>query len=281
MNLLEPFIAGLFGSAGSGKTHLTKYICYCLVKLGLIQNVLVLCKTKYDNDYDYIQSEYVKDKHYDYYVKSLKKKIEEGEVTGGTLLIFDDVTGSINWDQPHYSQLFTEYRHLKCWIVVSTHYGKKVPPLIRESITKGGLFDQQSNEAYNALYDAVASNVTVWKKPVEFKNYLKRHCDKRKKTFVWYDRDATGDDYKFQPCIAPVVPDFYVNLTPVQEEKKDKKRKRDEFELSSSDDSKDRKRKRDESDGEDNKKEKKKKKSKYFSDDDFSISSGDSSSSSE
>ena len=212
-HLKPPFLVINFGAPGSGKTHLTKYIAYCLVKKQLVKCIHVFCGTaSFEDEYNWLEKDaiHTNPKNWEEETKKIleTQKRNERFKRENILIIYDDWTGKIHWDKGLYSQMITDFRHLNISLVVNTHYANKVPTLMREAAFNAGIFEQISKRSLDSLYEVFGQ--AAFENYKAFRDYIVQHTDRNKKIFIWYTRSPLEGQSRFQPVKCPAVPEFRV-----------------------------------------------------------------------
>jgi hypothetical protein len=116
INLGYPSNTQIFGAPGSGKTHLIKYLVYERYKRKSFKRIYVIVSTAFTHEYDWVEEDYIVDNNYD---EAIDFILEQQKDMVPCLVIFDDITGSINWYSGRYNRFFTEYRKRNMSIILS------------------------------------------------------------------------------------------------------------------------------------------------------------------
>lgn len=198
MNLKPPFIASIFGSPGSGKSHLCKYLAIKLHQQKLIDLVIACTGTPFN---DFFQ-EFINPAHIHRFsrelIQKILKKAEELRPNNiKILLILDDLLGSANWNIAEINQLFTCHRHYNISILLTSQYPNKIPPTIRECSWIAIVFPQTTDISINALYLSFGSGFATKR---DFATYLKTLP---KHSFVCIDNKVAEFDLKYKKMKAP------------------------------------------------------------------------------
>ena len=161
----------LAAKPGAGKSSLIKFELYKGAQTKTYDYAIVFTKN-IDDGYDKIL-----DESYIYYnfdektfanILKFQKENNNGEIKLRLLLIFDDVIGSINFNSKLMTILITRYRHFNIGVVFSTQYLHKIPPTIRECVSKSFIFYQETKSSLKACYDSYGQSFGSLKNFTEY-----------------------------------------------------------------------------------------------------------------
>lgn len=209
---VHPCISIAIGSGGSGKTTFIRWFARNKIEEIGFEWVKVICATKYDEEYDWIDPDHVISGNPDKQLEELVKFIESEKGKKKGLLVFDDITALIDWKLPIYTKIATEYRHLNISVLIGIHYANKCPPVLREASSHVIIFQQQAKRSIEAIYES-------WGQVFETYNVFKQWLAKntKKYQFVLYTK-VLKDDMpvaQYQPGrVEYPVPDFYIHQGP-------------------------------------------------------------------
>ena len=200
------------GSGGSGKTHLIKYIM-CQEWASKAFDYLVVF-TMNSDDYGYLDPDYI---HTDFtnIVRDVVAilKFQRDLIRNGVTkrIVFDDVIGAINFNDPFWTMLNSQFRHFNLIIVYSVQYINKIPPVFRENAFRAIIFKQNSVRSVNACYESFGQR--FFNKLVDFKAYLERSTNNR--AFVVVNNkvlvNTFNEVYKAMRAPGPdKMPRFYI-----------------------------------------------------------------------
>jgi hypothetical protein len=206
MNLKPPFVASIFGSPSSGKSHLIKYFTASLYKRKLIDYVVVMTGTPFTDFYtDFVDSQYVLTYSDANLGKILAKAQQLVPQKKTWLLILDDLLGSANWNKPIMSKLFSCHRHFGISILLTSQYVAKIPPLIRECSWYAFIFAATTHRSLSALYESFGSGFETLHKFKDFLDTLPKYA------FVCVDVKEGEASKRYRKLKAPAaIPDFYI-----------------------------------------------------------------------
>lgn len=197
----SPFFAQIYGSCGSGKTHLTKWLISHLAHKGQFQHCILFSNTAcMSSDYDYIPDEY-QFSQYDDEILLQYMQIQKDNRKSKGLVIFDDVLGQANMNSRVLLQLATQFRHYNISIILVSQWVTRIPASMRELSTHVFLFKQNTKLAYENTYDSFGGYFNNWK---EWKNFIDNATGDYKFLFV-NNKSKTNDVkdvYKSLKCPA-------------------------------------------------------------------------------
>lgn len=209
LDIKSPAFIQIFGSCGSGKTHLLKYLVSHMAKSGQFDHCILFSNTAgwANGDYDYIPEEYQFSMYDDdvllEYMKIQKQAISSGSKSKG-LVIFDDVLGQANLvNNRVLLQLCTQFRHYSCSIILVSQWITKIGPTLRELATNVFLFSQTTKLAYENSFDSFGGH---FNNLAEWKGFLKK-CTGDYKFLLVNNKSKTNnieDVYKSMKCPAKI-----------------------------------------------------------------------------
>lgn len=209
MDFSHPTTISIFGEPGSGKSSAIKYYALQLASQKKIDYIFVFTNqsTKNDGDYDWVKPDkFVVTKNHSIAIDKVVNCVANTKLRG--LIIFDDITGTVEFKGRIYDKLFTEYRHIGSLnkqgggvtVIASIHYVKKLPPIMRDCAKNVWIFNQGSKNSMLALYEAFG--ITSFNTSQEFFTYLNANTDFAKHIFLCYQKNnARGD--RFKPVVLP------------------------------------------------------------------------------
>ena len=136
-------ICSFFGRMGAGKSQMIKSLTYQASKCGVYSWILVMCPTKFNNDYDYLPDEAVVAFSPDKFLKvfedigryrsQCQAKGKKADLRRG-LIVLDDTVGSNQklMYRPAFVNAFVTCRHfgpIDLWTTAQYYTG--VPPVVR------------------------------------------------------------------------------------------------------------------------------------------------------
>jgi regulator of replication initiation timing len=212
---MELTIPGLYiavGSPKSGKTHLCRYI-YEKYKEKFFYTIAF---TPTVEDYEYLKEEPEKTRIIDITPDNASRKLENTKLnkTLSNLielakqkqaskkiicLIIDDGIGCINWSNAIFFQLYTRFRHLNFFILITTQYLYSIPPVLRTCVFGGFLFKQIDSRSTEASYDTFGRS--HFKKLRDWEEMLTQKF-KKKYQFIFIDKNKENiqEIYRVLKC---------------------------------------------------------------------------------
>jgi hypothetical protein len=214
----------LYSSPGGGKTYMMCFIIMMFYQLKKLHWLNVITGTVSQKDWGWLDKKCIitDDEEtrkrlgapdgvnlYDWYVRNKLIPYAKTCKKPG-LVIIDDLTGSVNFLQNHWNQLFTNYRHYceqpgaefgDFSVVIATHFPTRVPPTVRETATDVFMFQTQSMPAIVQLFKSYGSSAFGTVK--EFNDYLQRFTNRDNHMVLLYKKNPPQGEKMFQPIIAP------------------------------------------------------------------------------
>lgn len=211
MNIEIPSLIICAGKPKSGKSHLIKYIIYKYRHK--FQYGIVMCKTSFNDGYDYIPEDFVHSKYDENKIKNLMKlqsKLIENGIINDCFLILDDCL-TCDYNKELFTDLITQYRHYHITVIISTQYIYKVNPTIRECANYAMLFRQSTKRSIEAVYESFGAHFDNYE---SFKQYITNNTDDHKFIFVDINSDQDDIDNIYQVMKAPKkIPKFLLKFS--------------------------------------------------------------------
>jgi hypothetical protein len=207
LNFDIPSVHLMVAAPKSGKSHLIKYLIYCLARSRRIHYVVVFSGTAFNNNYDFIPKSYV----FSDYDENVLAQIMSYQQTSNkqVLIVFDDCVAfdHIFRSSQLFNKLITEHRHYKATVFIATQYIYKVSPTIRESCAYYWIFAQRTKRAYEAIYETVGCNSHD-----EFLDFKKFILDNTGDYYVIFADRMEEPEKMYKRFKAPsTLPRFYLN----------------------------------------------------------------------
>ena len=201
-----PRIVLLIGKPKKGKSNMTKYL---ILDGALNQKQfnfgLVLCGTKYSNDYDFLPDDYIiqgyNEEVLNKYVDKLKSiKEETGETPASNFIIFDDLIGLLDKYDNNLMNLFSIHRHLGTSIFMCVqHLNTGTSTLLKECCSHAIMFNSKSFNTLKSLYENFGM---LFENLDDFKyNFL--DITKEPFTACLYEQDEDDVNLNYKICRAP------------------------------------------------------------------------------
>ncbi len=183
----DPFLLEIFGSPGSGKSYLIKYLVYTLAKN--YDYIILYTKNKFNGEYDYLPANFIVDTDIeDHILKVMDTQVKlnlEGKTKKG-LLIFDDIVGTVKFQSQIYDQLLTLFRKFPFDIILSLQYVNKLSTTGRECATHCISFLLGSELSKKALYTNFASS--DFESYKHLNKYMIDNLDREKHEFFFWTK---------------------------------------------------------------------------------------------
>jgi hypothetical protein len=245
----------VYGSPGSGKSYMMNFLLCLYLLSGQVSWVNVITGTP--SDWEWLAKKNViiddeetrkrlgcpdkiKGKDVNLYDWYLKTKLIPYLATPGTppgIVVLDDLTGAVSYNQQHWKFLFTRFRHYcrnegekegKFVFLAAFHFGNNIQPTQRESCTRSFVFEQQSDDALVATYKAFGNKGIGSQK--EWNDFMGRFSNRDSKTCIMYTKEPQAGEKMYMPVKAPEMPTNLKELFEEEPPKKNNKRKVDESE---------------------------------------------------
>ena len=164
---------------------------------------IVFTRTKFNDGYDYLPDEYV---YEDYDPKVLQQYLDglkqlDKEDLKPSFIIFDDIQGVLNSNDPVLTSLNACHRHFRISIFYCFQYiyGRRSTPVLRECTTLAFFFNSKGKRTLEALYENFGQLFDDFK---SFKEYFLA-CTSPKHTAMLYIQDVDNLDENYLQYKAP------------------------------------------------------------------------------
>ena len=128
---------------------------------------------------------------------TLSKYISKGYTSFNGFIIIDDCLGSINWNLPIWTKIFSTIRHYKLSIFVLTQYLHKVSPIVRTQAASYIFLKMLNWNELKAAYDCAFNYMTF----DAFKDFVKFNTNNYNCIFV--NNHSTSNDNIYKIIKAP------------------------------------------------------------------------------
>ena len=177
------------GKTRSGKSMATKYM---ILKNAHVFNFgIVFVSTKFNSGYNFLPDQYVFEEYrpeiLENYIRLLENYREEyGKPPPKNFVIFDDMVGLLNGNDPFLNHIHTRLRHTSTFLFHNVQYikGGGINPTIRENVEYVLMFNSKTKNTLNALYENFGQEFENYK---SFKKHILKHTEKH--TGILYIQD--------------------------------------------------------------------------------------------
>jgi hypothetical protein len=217
MNFNHPNITLIFGSPGSGKTAVAKYMVRQRALAKTFERIFILTTSKFTGEYDFVDEKYVIAGNFNEAAASIMA-LQQDRVP--CLLLMDDISGIVKFNQDPWNALFTTCRKTNITIIANIHYANLFSTTIREAADNAVMFFQTTRKAIEALCGCYGQNFENWKHFKEFLNQETQAEDESKKHhFVYWSKVPASEEARFQTMKIPwPIPDFHIQVDDSSEE---------------------------------------------------------------
>lgn len=188
MKINLPSVIIIAGKPGSGKSHVIRYFMYNNRKN--FDFGIVMCKTNFNNSYEYLPEKYVHSNYNDEKIRKLmnlqSSLIKEG-IHKKAFIIFDDCLTS-EFNNQTFTDLITQHRHYNITCIISTQYIYKINPTIRECANYAIVFRQSTRKSVEAIYQTFGQ---MFYGINEFQNFINENTGNF--SFIFCDINNTSE----------------------------------------------------------------------------------------
>ena len=159
IDFTKPQVGVFVGRPKMGKSNAVKYfILKNTINEKNFDFGIVFTRTKFNDGYDYIPDKYIyteyKPEILQKYMKGLEKIANDGKKIPPNFVIFDDLQGVLNRNDPILTNFVSSHRHYNCKAVFFCfQYLYGASPLLRECATFAVMFRSQGNRTLQGLYE--------------------------------------------------------------------------------------------------------------------------------
>ena len=199
-----PAIILLSAACGQGKSYMIKYLMHNLTQKtdNFDFGICISNTSAFTGEYDYIPKKYVHSLYSEKLIENLMN-IQKKNLKSRAFLILDDCLGQVNFNNSAILRLFTQYRHFRITILLSTQYLNKIPTFIRECSTYVFIFKQTIKRSYESLYQSFGQNYETLNK---FIKYIQENTENYNTVFV----DVKNNNSK--KVKAKKCPNYYIDF---------------------------------------------------------------------
>ena len=211
LNFKNPQVVVCVGKPKRGKSYAVKW---AILKNTLDKKIfkygIVFTKTKFNKDFEYIPDEYVYEDYDPLILQQYLDGIKQQDKIVPSFIIFDDIQGVIEANDPVLTSLIACHRHYKISIFFCFQYiyGHGSTPVLRECTTYAILFNSKGDRTLRALYENFGQLFDSYN---DFKEYFLA-CTSEPHTAMLYIQDLDHLEDNYLQFKAPANMDKYKNL---------------------------------------------------------------------
>lgn len=204
LNLPENPVITIIGKPASGKSHLIKYLLHSLQASRKTKSeiILVFSKTKFNQNYNYIPSQWQHSKFRPNVLKSIMSAQsnirEQGYKPPKITLLFDDCVQSATFKTELFQDIVFNHRHYRFTIIMSFQYMlSNTPTFLRENTDAAFVFQMSTDNSLKGIKNAFGTFLTER----EYTNMMRELGDHR---FIHFDLKTPSAEILLAP---PSIPD--------------------------------------------------------------------------
>lgn len=204
----------MIGSCGSGKSNATKFIILDnTINKKIFNFGLVFSQTKYNEDYKFIDDKYIV-KGYDEeilkkYIKKLERiREEKKELPPANFLIFDDLLGLLDGNNPFLKNLFAVHRHLNLTIILCFQQLKVGLTILREIVNYAIIFGSKRKDTIEACFQEFGQLFDNYK---EFREHFLK-CTEERFVAMLYDASIQEKENNYLCIKFPLIENINYKL---------------------------------------------------------------------
>lgn len=196
LNFKYPQVTVCVGKPKRGKSYAVRWmILKNTIDKKIFKYGIVFTKTKFNGDFNYIPDEYVYENYDPEILEQYLDGIKQQQKIQPSFIIFDDIQGVIEANDPVLTSLIACHRHYKISIFFCFQYiyGRGSTPVLRECTTNAILFNSKGDRTLRALYENFGQLFDSYN---DFKEYFLK-CTSEPYTAMLYiqDLDHIEDNY--------------------------------------------------------------------------------------
>ena len=202
LSFKNPQVVVCVGKPKRGKSYAVKHM---LLKNTVDKNIfkfgIVFTKTKFNKDFDYLPDQYVFENYDPNVLQQYLDTVKNQDQIQPSFIIFDDIQGVINPNDPVLTSLIACHRHYKISIFFCFQYiyGRGSTPVLRECTTYALLFNSKGDRTLRALYESFGQLFDNFN---EFKDYF-LSCTSEPFTAMLYIQDIDNKEDNYLQYKAP------------------------------------------------------------------------------
>ena len=203
LDFTTPAVTVCVGKPKRGKSYAVRWmILRNTVDKGIFKYGIVFTRTKFNKDFEYIgNQEYVYEDYDPMVLQQYLDGIKQQQKIEPSFIIFDDIQGVLNANDPVLTSMIACHRHYKISIFFCFQYiyGRGSTPVLRECTTYALLFNSKGDKTLRALYENFGQLFDSFR---EFKQYF-LEITKEPYTAMLYVQDIDNKEDNYLKFKAP------------------------------------------------------------------------------
>ena len=211
LDFKNPQVVVCVGKPKRGKSYAVRWmILKNTVDKNRFKFGIVFTKTKFNKSFDYLPDQYVFEDYDPAVLEKYLETIKNQDTIQPSFIIFDDIQGVINANDPVLTSLIACHRHYKISIFFCFQYiyGRGSTPVLRECTTYAILFNSKGDRTLRALYENFGQLFDNYN---EFKDYFLA-CTSEPYTAMLYIQDIDNKEDNYLQFRAPSNMDEFKNI---------------------------------------------------------------------
>ena len=202
LDFSKPQIVVCIGKPKRGKSFAVRWM---IIKNSVDNKIfkygIAFTRTKFNKDLDYLPDEYVYENYEPNVLQEYLDGLKKQEKIEPSFILFDDIQGVLNPNDPVLTSLLACHRHYKISIFFCFQYiyGRGSTPVLRECTTYAILFNSKGDRTLRALYENFGQLFDSFN---EFKEYFLLLTSKPY-TAMLYVQDIDNKDDNYLEFQAP------------------------------------------------------------------------------
>jgi hypothetical protein len=203
----KPGLYVFVGKPESGKSVALKQILYQHLKDGYFKFGIAICQTKFNEGYNFLDSNLVWPKYDEDKLKAYVEKMEEWMIKNkqkkppANFVVLDDCLGDIKQNSPFFKNWIACYRHYNTSVFITAQYlASGLSTQIRDATTMAFIFSTRFGHSKDILWTAYGSSL----KRDEFVEMLDNATDEKYYCLVFVnDKQKHNTFHCFKSEVAP------------------------------------------------------------------------------
>jgi hypothetical protein len=206
-----PGIICIIAPQESGKSHMIKHILLENCKNKIFQHGICFTGSIENEDYSFLQTDYVIDGYNEDILRRYLKKKKEYRLKGNnfhSFIIFDDCMNVID-NSKLFKFIVSKFRHFNVTIIMATQYIMDIPKKIRKLVDYGIFFRIEDEDTKKEIF---RSWVQMFQKYKNFDDYFINLFDEQYVCMI-YKRQELDINKKYNKYKAPKnLPNFKIKF---------------------------------------------------------------------